>query len=73
METNNNVIVKYILNNKVLTPEELEKNKMYFSPTALQSKTKTDAILQLRQTTPANKTAILYCLANGTFKSEILN
>jgi hypothetical protein len=58
------------MNGKVLTPEELEKNKHYFHPNAFNPKVKTDAIINARRITPANQNVILYCLPNGTFQIE---
>ncbi len=44
-----NVHVKYVLKGKVLSGEEVEKNKSSFHPKCLDSKQKIDAILKLRE------------------------
>lgn len=70
METENNVIVKYVLNGKVLTPEEIEQNKTHFAIDCFNSKVKTDAILGLRNKVPAGKNAILYIHQDLKFTTE---
>lgn len=57
---NNNVTVKYTLKGKVLTPEELETNKIFFDQRVFGGQEKTSAILKLREQTLPGKQSILY-------------
>ncbi len=43
------VHVKYTLNGKVVSNDEVEKHRILFDPRCFNSKQKTDAILRLRQ------------------------
>ncbi len=43
------VTVKYLLQGKVLSNEEVVENRLLFDPRCFQSKQKTDAILRLRE------------------------
>lgn len=66
-----NVLVKYSLKGKILTPDEVEENKIFFDLRAFDSNEKTSAILKLRQQTNSDKISILYIDENFNLTCEM--
>jgi len=71
METLNNVYIRYKLNEKILTTEEVEENKHLFNPKCFNSSEKVNAILKLREEIK-NTSAILYIHQDFTFSHELI-
>lgn len=67
----NNISIKYTFKGKILTPDELEQNKMFFDSRVFGSHEKTSAIIKLKESTMSGKHSILYIDEDFNLKSEL--